>query len=276
MIRSARRPGAVLAAAAAAFLLLPAGTALADTSTATANAAWVTVAGTTATTGDQRAANDGDQGTVTSTSTPVLAAGSQPLITVGRYVQTAVAYADGRSAACAGLVGAGGSITINSAGTCVVTAGSGGVSLKLTSLATITADAITASCTAASDGTVTGAASLAGAKVNVAGVLPLALAATPAPDTGVTVKALGATIARLNLNEQNVDGGKITVGALWTAVLSPAVSSMIGTVTCGANVRVLPTPALPVHAASLGGAAAVIGVWAVLAHRTVRRRLARS
>jgi len=47
---------------------------------------------------------------------------------------------------------------------------------------------------------------------------------------------------------------------------------MIGTVTCGGNTKVYPTPAVPLHAASLGAALAVVAGWAVLARRVVRRR----
>lgn len=274
-----RRPGPVVAAAATALVLLPAGTALADTATATANAAWVTALGSTVSTGTETADNNGDQGTATSTNgAGATALAGQTLITAGTFVQTAKAFADGSSAACAGLVGSGGSLTVDSEGSCTVRAGTGGVGLKLTAAASIQADAITASCTARSDGTVTGKASLASARVVVAGLLPLTLAANAGPNTGVNVTVLGGTVAKLVLNEQTVAADprtgttRITVGALDTAVLSPAVTSMIGTVTCGGNVEVKPTPAVPLHAATLGGALAVVAGWALLARRVVRRR----
>ncbi|MQA32752.1 hypothetical protein [Modestobacter roseus] len=283
MIRSSlRRPGLVVAAAATALVLLPAGTALADTSTATANAAWVTALGATVSTGTESVRNDGSQATVTSTNgTGATALAGQSLITAGTFVQTARAFADGSSAACAGLVGSGGSLTVNDDGSCTVRAGTGGVRLNLTgglNAATVRADAITASCTAKAGGAVSGKASLANARVVVAGLLPLPLASQAAPNTGVDVEVLGATVAKLVLNEQAVAADassgtdRITVSALDVVVLSPAVTAAIGTVTCGGNVKVYPTPAVPLHAATSGGALAVLAAWALLARRVVRRR----
>lgn len=262
----ARRRSAWTALIAAGLILTTASSAAADTSTATAQAASVTLlGGGLVASPTSTVTNPGDQSVLTdagSGSTAALLSG-QSLISGGALVQQTKAYLDGTSVACAALVGVGGAVSIGADRTCTTTNGSGGVTINLSGLATITAKAITASCTARSDGTASATATLAAAKVNVAGLLPATLDAS-APNTGVNV----AGIATLMLNQQNIDAGKASATALNVTVLGSTLSARIANVTCGANARTVPTTALPIKGMPL--TAAVLGVVAVLGRRHVR------
>ena len=178
--------------------------------------------------------------------------GSQTLLSAGVLAQDAVANSDGTSAACAGAVGAGGSIQIGPSGACTATIGTpGGVVLQL-GIETITADAMYASCTAASDGTVTGTATIVNA--TGAGIVPLTLPLSPQPNQGVIVPGLASLI----LNEQATGTGTITVSALHVTLLGDAADLTIGTVTCGPNAITEPIPTIPLRGIPL--AAAMVGL----------------
>lgn len=250
-------------AGAAALGLATAGSAAADTSVATANAVTVGVLGTsTVSTGTASAANSGSQTTQTSAQTPSLSAlSAQSGITAGVAVQTAIAPADGSSLACAGLVGTGGSVTVGSDGTCTVNGGgTGGVQITLVPGTVLRADAVLASCSATSAGATTGAVKLVNAKVYVSGLATQTLTSAPAAGSSVTVPG----VAQLALRSTSTPSGagSTQVTALTVNLLSGAVAAVnVGTVTCGANARTVPTDALPGPAAPLSAAALAVLGW---------------
>ncbi|MEZ0165575.1 hypothetical protein AB2L27_12505 [Kineococcus sp. LSe6-4] len=275
-----RRWGRLLTAGvagAAALGLATATSAAADTSVATANAVTVGALGSSAiTSGTATAFNPGSGGTSTQAQTPLLSVlGGQGGITAGALVQTAVAREDGTSAACAGIVGAGGGITIGADGNCAVSNGSGGVQITLVpgtpevkllgKVVTpaiegtiLKADAIVASCTASSAPGSTSRVTLANARVTTAGVTVLTLKADPGPNDGVEVKGI-ATLA-LHTVPTNPTG-TVQATALTINLLTGVAAVNLGTVTCGANAQTVPTDALPGPTLPLAAAAvAAVGL----------------
>lgn len=251
-------------------LAVAAAPAFADTSQATAQAASLTLLNQpVVTTGTFTASNDGTGQTTTGNSGPALSVlGTQSVLGSGVLAQQAQANNDGSSAACAGTLGAGGTIQIGPNGTCVPSgAATNGVVVNLAPGVTLTADAVLATCTAASDGTVTGAAQLVNAKVNLPLLPPITLAANPAPNTGVTVPG----IATLTLNSQSTpSAGSISVSALTLAITGVADLSL-GTVTCGPNAATPPIPVIPVQGLPIAGATVLAAIgcrwWWVSHHR---------
>ncbi|SDF55894.1 choice-of-anchor P family protein [Klenkia brasiliensis] len=267
-----RRRAGVVAAATAALMALWAGPAAADTSTASATAATLTLAGgSTASSGSFSATSDGATSSTSGNAQPALTVlGSQTLITSGVLVQKAVARTDGSSAACAGLVGSGGGISIGSDGSCTVTPGTGGVSIRLVGGATpvdVLADAITSRCTATSAGATTGGATLTNARVSTA--VAVALPATPANGTSVSVSGVATLL--LNGQTQPSGAGSIRVSALYVTLAGSTARVDVADSVCGLNVATLPVPALPLSGWTVAAGAVVAG-WAVLAARFVRRR----
>lgn len=269
--RLGRRAGLV-AAATAALVALWAGPASADTSKASATAASVTVAGNgTASSGTFSATSDGQTASTSGNGQPALSVlGSQTLITSGVLVQQAVARNDGTSAACSGLVGTGGGISIGSDGTCTVTPGSGGVTIRLVGGVTpvdIKADAITSRCTATSAGVVTSGVTLTNARVTTAVAINLPVN----PGSGVSVSVPGVATILLNGQTQPQGAGSIRVSALNVALLSGTASVDVAASSCGLNVVTVPVPAVPLSGWTVAAGAVVVG-WGVLAVRFVRRR----
>ncbi|WP_432542531.1 hypothetical protein [Kineococcus sp. SYSU DK002] len=277
-----RRPWAALltagGAGAAALVLATAGPAAADTSTATANAVTVGALGvSTVHSGTVSASNPGSGDPVTSAQAPALSVlGGQGGITAGALVQTAVAGADGTSAACAGLVGSGGRISVGTDGVCTTSGGSGGVQVvlvpgtpevrafgKVVTPAVegtiLRADAVLVSCRASSAPTTGSTVTLANARVTTAGSTVLSLAATPAPGTEVSVPGV-ATLALHSVPP--APAGSTQATALTIKLLNGAVAAVnVGTVTCGANARTVPADALPGPALPLAAAAlAAVGL----------------
>lgn len=100
-------------------------------------------------------------------------------------------------------------------------------------LAALTADLVTASCTA--DGTtLTGSTSLVNAKLGTT-----TLSASPAPNTILVNDVLGVTVT---LNEQTTTNGALTVNAIHIHVVDPLLGTVtdviIASATCGPNVPV--------------------------------------
>ncbi len=285
--------GAVMAVLATGLLVAGATPALADTSQATAQAAKLTLlGGTLVDTGVVTASNDGTQpnpGTVTGNTNPGLSVlGAQTLLTAGLLVQQAAANNNGTSAACAGVVGAGGTIQIGPAGNCLVQgAAPGGVVIDAGALLTVSADAILAQCTAASNGpngpgSTTASATLVNAQVKLAGVTILTLPVLPAAN-GIAINLppavppLVPSIIGLTLNKQVPAAGpgvpSTTVTALDLNVLGTVLRVELGKVTCGPNaitpaIPMIPLKGLPISLATAG----LVGVAALVVHR--RRRLA--
>lgn len=260
--------GSYLAFAATAVLVLfAAGPAWADTSQATAQAATVQLLGQPVlSSGQVAASSDGTSQTKTgNTAPPASILGGQTILTSGALFQDAVANG-GSSAACAGVVGPNGAVQIGPAGGCLVSGSPSGVVLNL-GLAVLRADVITAECTARSDGSTTGVATLANARITdpTGAITLLTLPINPAPNTGLNLPG----IVDLTLNRQSSAGpGQISVTALDLTLLSGVnggAQVRLGIVTCGPNAQTAPIPllpaaGLPVAAATLflGGAAATL------------------
>ena len=281
--RRTSRLAAGLGIAGAAVLLL-ASPAAADTSQATANAATLQLGGSPlATTGLCTSTNPGD-GAATNTcgqSNNLSVLGTQTAIQAGLLVQQAVANGDGTSAACAGLVGPGGTIQIGAGGTCAVggTPTPGGVVVDLGGLGVVRADAILAQCTASSTGGSTLGVQLVNATIALLGGTPTPLISEPTPNS--TPINLGP-LATVTLNRQPAQvppppAGSVSTTALDLTVLGglpgspPLVRLTIGTVSCGPNavtdpISIFAGPALPT---ALAGAALVGGTFFLRRRRSL-------
>jgi hypothetical protein len=254
-----RFAGAGLMAAVVIGMAAP--PAFADTSTATANAATLQLGGSTLlTTGLCTSSNTGSGADNTCAQTPDLSVlGTQTAITAGVLVQQTVARSNGTSAACAGLVGAGGTIQIGTGGNCtVIGAAPGGVQLNL-GLATVHADAILAQCTASSTGPSTVAVQLVNATVSLlgGGTTPI-ISSPPANDTAVNLGALvNATLNKQPATTPAPPTGSVSTSALDVSVLNalpgnpPLVHLTVGTVSCGPNAASVTTPVIPLKGAPI-------------------------
>jgi hypothetical protein len=197
----------------------------------------------------------------------------QSTITAGVLVQQALANPDGTSAACAGLVGNGGSIQIGSNGDCVVTgAAAGGVTINLPDLLVLKATAILEECQASSNGTATAQAQLVDAAVFL-GSSPTPLVSLPLnPGAGQSVNAL---LLALNLNSQTTPtAGEITGTAFQLSVLN-TINLNIGEVSCGPNASTSTTSVFPLKSLPIaGGTAVVLAAGGLLWYRRRGHRMA--
>jgi len=257
-----------------AGLLAAAGPALADTSQTTAQAATVQLLGQPVlSSGQVVASNDGTSQTKTGDSAPALSVlGAQTVLSTGALFQDAVANSNGTSAGCAGVVGPNGAVQIGPSLGCLVSGAPTGVALNL-GLAVLRADAVTAECTARSDGTTTGSATLVNARITdpTGAVTLLALPVNPGPNTVLGVPG----VADLILNEQSSAApGQLSVSALDVTLLgapNSAARVRLGTVTCGPNARTAPIPLVAWRGLPVAGATIlVVGAVALL----IRRRRA--
>lgn len=261
---------------ASASVLLIAGPAAADTSQARARAARVSLlGGTIVDTGQVTATNTGAGETKTGTTTGTGVLPGQTLIAAGVLAQDATARNNGTSAACAGLVGSGGTIQIGAALGCTMNLGTpSGVVVNLNNgllggLATVNADAIFAECSATTT-TRTGKATVVNARINLLGLaLPISLNVSGAPNQGLSVPGIASVL----LNEQvNNPDGSLTVNALHITLLGTTGNALaeviIGSATCGPNavtppISLIGGPALPAAAAG----ALAVGAVAILRRR---------
>lgn len=252
------------------MVVLAASPAMADTSQSSASALQISLfGGGLASSGTASATNDGTTESISGNQNPPLAVlGGQTVITAGVLGQNVRAFNDGTSAACAGVLGTGGSITIGPGGSCLVTPGAGvTLTLGTSGLASISlvADAIYSSCQATSSPSATGTASLVNARIvsTILGVdtTLLALPVNPAPNTGLSIPGL----IDLTLNGQTTSGvGQLTVTALNLTALGGALAGVtIGTSSCGANAVAPPIPVIP-----LAGAPLALGLGALVAGTT--------
>lgn len=269
--RGMGRLGRILVGATALFVFT-ATPAFADTSEASANALMLNLgSGSVIDSGTCTAESDGTTATQSGVCTPsTTILDGVTLVTAGVLTQSAVANNDGTSAACAGLLGSGGTISIGTNPPCVAsTPGSGGVTLLD---GAIVADAIIARCSADAGPPPTATGSVDIINLRTGGPVPVPLFNGPAaPNTGLTIPG----VATLIFNKQPVPQapGQFTTTALELTVLGDAVTLAIGTVTCGPNVDVpiipvIPANGLPVAAATV----AVVGAGAAAV--AVRRRRA--
>ncbi|MEU1752825.1 choice-of-anchor P family protein [Micromonospora matsumotoense] len=276
---------ATVLAGGLAMVVLAASPALADTSQATATALQISlVGGGLASSGTATATNDGTTESISGNTNPPLSVlGSQTVITAGVLGQDVRAFNDGTSAACAGVLGSGGSITVGVGGSCNVTPGAAvTLTLGTNGLATITlvADAIYAQCSATSSPSATGSASLVNARIvsTVLGIPTtlLTLPANPAPNTGLSIPGLLSLV----LNGQTSSTpGQLTVTALDLSALGGSLAEVtIGSAGCGPNAIAPPVPVIPLAgmpiALGLGAVAAGTGGGVLLNRR--RRAAVRS
>lgn len=125
------------------------------------------------------------------------------------------------------------------------------LSVGLTGLA-LTADAVTSSCSFNTDtSTVSGTASITNG--SVAGLVPIALAVNPAPNTTINIPLVGTIV--LNQQTTAVDG-TLTVNAIAITLLGGTQTLTIGTSVCNAAtlapVSILPGMATPIGLGTLG------------------------
>jgi hypothetical protein len=232
--------------------------AYADTSAATAQAVNLSLAGgSLVNSGTESASNAGGAPTDSEGSSPALSVlGTQSTLTAGVLVQQAVAYGDGSSAACAGLVGNGGTIQVGSNGTCVVTgAAAGGVTLELGPSVSVQAEAILEECSDSSTGTPTASAQLVDAHIVVLGTdntLPVN------PTAGSTASTAG--LVNVSLNAQTPTAGEIKATALEINLIGSTVGVDIGTVSCGPDAVTAATSAFPLKSLPIAGGVLLAGV----------------
>ncbi|MFY1615791.1 choice-of-anchor P family protein [Micromonospora sp. WMMD736] len=269
-VRSGLARTAAVLAGGLAMAVLAASPAFADTSQSSASALQISLlGGGLASSGTASATNDGTTESISGNQNPPLAVlGGQTVITAGVLAQNVRAFNDGTSAACAGVLGPGGAVTIGVGGSCLVTPGAA-VTLNLgtNGLATIAlvADAIYSSCTATSSPSATGTTTLVNARITstLLGIETtlLNLPANPAPNTGLSVPGL----IDLTLNSQSSSGvGQLSVTALNLTALGGALAGVtIGTSNCGANAVAPPIPVIP-----LAGAPLALGIGALAAGTT--------
>lgn len=263
---SLARVAAVLAGGTA-LAVLAASPAMADTSQASASALQITlVGGGVASSGSASASNDGTTESISGDTSPALSVlGSQTVITAGVLGQDVRAFNDGTSAACAGVLGSGGTISVGAGGTCLVAPGAP-VTLTLgtdgPATIALVADAVYSSCTATSSPSATGTATLVNARITstVLGVTTtlLSLPANPAPNTGLSVPG----VLDITLNAQSSSTpGQLSVTALNISALTDTLASVtIGSSSCGPNAVAPPIPVIP-----LAGAPLALGIGALAA-----------
>jgi hypothetical protein len=248
-------------------------------------------------TGTETAQNDGSEDSVTASEEPLLTVlDGQDVVTAGALGEVAVANNDGTSAACAGVVGEGGSVDVGDPLDCGIP-GTDPVEIQLadvvgTVTASIEADAITATCPGAADGTVTGDAVLTNAQL-VVSAPPLVnvevdLATDVDPNTNAldalspTVAALLSPLVEVTLNEQvpldpeeSGDGyyGGLSVTAISVDALDGGLADVdLGTVTCGPSADLALVPAVPLAGLPIAlGTLAVAGGGAALVTRRRQR-----
>lgn len=275
-MKMTKRAGAVVAAAA--LLTLAGAPAFAATvSQATAQAIDGQLLGMPLVgTGQSTAVNDGSTPTVTVGENQQLQVlPGQTLLNDGVIAQKAVANDDGTSAACAGVLGEGGTITIGQSGTCTPDNGTAPFLLNLgdTPLGTLTlaGSAIYASCTAgpSDDGGFSADSTL----VNV----ELRLGATVIPinaDGSFVLPAALAPLLTLELNQTDSTGPMTSATALHLTLLSvlgqPLTDITIGHVECGPNATIAAVPMIPADGAvwALG----TLALGAVVVFVVYRRR----
>lgn len=256
--------GAVLAASA----LLFAPTALAaTTSQSTAQALDATLLnGSLLTTAQSAAANDGTQPTQTQTFTsPLAALAGQSAVNVGAVSQTSVALATGTSAACAGVVGPGGALTVGADGTCTATGATGPALISLGNLlglgdVFLSTSAVYSQCTAGPSGTgpYTATSTLVDPRIVVRlGAVQLANVAIPL-NGPANLNVLGTAVS-VAVNQTSTVGPQSSATALNLSLLNGGLLDVtLGAVTCGENVVTADIPMVPLKGLGVAGLTALV------------------
>ena len=245
---------------AAVGVLMAALPAYADTSQSSASAVTLQLVGQTAvTSGTVTASNNGTTETITGTNSPALSVlGTQNIIRAGVLAQQARAFSDGSSAACAGLVGVGGTIQVGEGGSCQV---SGNPPSGVNLLGVITADAILTRCVANSDGTATATTQIVNAR----------LLGIPINLTLPNINVPG--VANVTVGQQTIQGtnGQVSGTAFHLSALSilgpPLAQLDIGHVSCGPNARTNPIPTFPLKGLPIAGGIVALAGGAVYYRR---------
>ena len=257
--RSRGRSLATLAAATFFISFLTPTPAGADTSTATARAMAVTSSvGVGASSGTISSTSDGVAPDASDASSPISSLGVADLAGAGVLVASTRAEIDGSSAACAGVVGSGGSISIGPAGDCTAVVGTPGqVEIVVSALVSVRADAIVASCKAGSDGTTSTTTSLIGASIQTSAVSSIGLPTSPSPNTGASVPAV-LTLTTHGTSTPS-GAGSVAANAIVLDALASTLAVNVGRVTCGPNTVTVPTPIVPLAAIPILGAGLIVG-----------------
>ncbi|GAB2927489.1 hypothetical protein GCM10027047_25330 [Rhodococcus aerolatus] len=261
------RSGAVTAVLAAGALLFAPTALAATTSQATAQALNATLlGGTLLQTKPAFAANDGTQATATAQfNSPLYLLPGQTALNTGAVSQTAVATATGTSAACAGVVGSGGVLTVGDDGACTVTGAQGPALVSLGNLLGIgnvflRTNALYAQCTAGPSGTgpYTASSTLVNPSI-VVRVGGVTLADVAIPLNGpVNLDVLGATVVA-NVNQTSTAGPQSSATALTLSLLNGGLLNVnIGQVTCGENVVTADIPMVPLKGMGVAGATVLL------------------
>lgn len=253
------RSGAVTAVLAAGALLFAPTALAATTSQASAQALNATLLGGTAlSTGSSAAQNDGTQATQTVGSTnPLAVLPGQGVLNTGAVSQTAVATATGTSAACAGVVGSGGALTVGDDGTCTAAGATAPVLINLGSALgsslSLSASAIYAQCTAGPSGTGPYTASSTLADVNLVST-GLINASVPISLTSPINLGVLAPLLTVQVNQASNAGPTSTATALQVSALGNSLLNVtVGQVTCGENVVTADIPMVPLKGMGVAG-----------------------
>lgn len=282
--------GLRVVAAAAALTLLTAGSAQAATVSQAEASAIQIEALSTPLIPFSDATNDGSVPTVTDSldgAIPLFP--GVTLTNTGVYSQTAVAGDDGTSAACAGIVGNGGTLSVGDDGTCSAST-SGPALVNLPSFAVagtgfrfrLEASALYSYCTAGpADGT--SGFDAGSTLANVTLVAQTVVLGIPGPEVRIPINADGSfsipapfsSVISLDVNKVDTTGPQTSASALHIGLgpNSSIASIDIGKTVCGDNALTADVPGLPLTPGSIATAAATVAVLggSVYAGRKLRK-----
>lgn len=234
------------------------------------------------------ATNTGAPSTVTSSvSSAIPLLPGESLANTGVYAQTAIANADATSAACAGVVGSGGGLTLGQGGTCTPSTTAGPLLINLPSVSVagtgftlqLSASSIYAVCSAGGASGPTAQSTLA----NVVLTATPTVFGIPGPPISIPINLNQAVsipapldqVLSLSVNQVSTTATTSSATALHIGLgpNSSVLSLDIGKVACGPNAPVAATPLVPIR-----GIPVVVVVAAVFgaAGLLVRRRRVRA
>lgn len=282
--------GLRIVSAAAALTVLTAGTAQAATVSQAEASAIQIAALSVPLIPDSEAANDGSVPTVTDSLDGLIPLfPGVSLTNTGVYDQTAVARDDGTSAACAGIVGNGGTLSVGDDGTCVPST-SGPAIVNLPSFAVagtgfrfrLEASALYSYCTAGPSDATTGF-SAGSTLANVTLIAQTVILGIPGPEVKIPINADGSfsipapfsSVISLDVNKVDTTGPQTSATALHIGMgpNSSIASIDIGKSVCGGNALTADVPSLPLTPAGIATAAATAAVLggSVYAGRKMRK-----
>lgn len=221
---------------------------------------------------DSNAVNDGSTSQVIETlqgAIPLLP--GENLVNTGVYSQTSIANSDGTSAACAGIVGTGGALTLGNDGTCTATGTTGPAIVNLPSFSVagtgftfrIEASSLYSYCTAGpADGT--SGFSAGSTLANVTLVAQATVLGIPGPavripinlNQPVSIPAPFNSVISLDLNQVDTTGPQTSATALHIGLgpNSSIASIDLGKTVCGSNAVTADVPTVPLSPAGIAAA----------------------